>query len=132
MAEPTEGSEEAEAPRTREGAAAGRQEPSEVEFQRVGMMLASHLAWMEEAGENTNELALIIWYMKQVLGGVQCEKESDPDQIQARVEVMIGRLIDEGRIVVIRPAPDSMESCFRALGLPPSGAAGEGRRRRGG
>ena len=103
---------------------------NEEEFQRIGQMLVPHLAWQEEAGEETSELALNTWYMKQVFDGIQSEEEYDA--IQATVQMTIYRLIDEGRIVECRPTFDSAEPDCRTLGLPPGEAAGTGRRRRGG
>jgi len=94
------------------------------EYQRIGQMLAKHLAVQEEAGEEVKEEDLIAWYMEQVEETI--ETEAQLFEQQHLVQLIINRLIDKDRVIVVyRPAEDPLRPEGRVLVKHPNFPVGE-------
>lgn len=116
---PTEG-----APVTAPKPAQKRMKITYPEYQRIGQMLAKHLAVQEEAGEEVKEEELIAWYMEQVEETI--ETEAQLFENQHLVQLIINRLIDKDRVIVVyRPAEDPLRPEGRVLVKHPNFPVGE-------
>jgi len=74
------------------------------EYQRIGQMLAAHLARQENAGEEVKEEDLIAWYMEQVEEDIQTEAQLFEQQ--HLVQLIINRLIDKDRVIIVYKSSD--------------------------
>ena len=116
---PTEG-----APVTAPKPAQKRMKITYPEYQRIGQMLAKHLAVQEEAGEEVKEEELIAWYMEQVEETI--ETEAQLFENQHLVQLIINRLIDKDRVIVVyRPAEDPLRPEGRVLVKHPNFPVGQ-------
>eukprot|EP00420_Gonyaulax_spinifera_P039704 CAMPEP_0197877328 /NCGR_PEP_ID=MMETSP1439-20131203/6044_1 /TAXON_ID=66791 /ORGANISM="Gonyaulax spinifera, Strain CCMP409" /LENGTH=830 /DNA_ID=CAMNT_0043496667 /DNA_START=71 /DNA_END=2563 /DNA_ORIENTATION=+ len=94
------------------------------EYQRIGQLLAQHLARQEEAGEEVKEEDLIAWYMEQVEDEIQTEAQLFEQQ--HKVQLIINRLVDKDRVIVVyRPSEDPMRPEGRVLVKHPNFPVGE-------
>mmetsp|Transcript_74053 Transcript_74053/g.165708 ORF Transcript_74053/g.165708 Transcript_74053/m.165708 type:complete len:832 (-) Transcript_74053:139-2634(-) len=94
------------------------------EYQRIGHMLVQYLAQQEDAGEEVKEEDLIAWYMESVEDQIQTEAQLF-DQ-QRLVQLIINRLVDKDRVLVVARAsedPDKPEQ--RVLVKHPNFPVGE-------
>mmetsp|Transcript_136883 Transcript_136883/g.425250 ORF Transcript_136883/g.425250 Transcript_136883/m.425250 type:complete len:374 (+) Transcript_136883:2-1123(+) len=122
---------EAEQPAAAEDAAAAaarrRQRKMKIsfdEYQRIGQMLAKHLAQQEERGEEVTEEDLWAWYMESVEDQIQTEAQLHEHHYQ--VELIINRLIDRDRVIVVaRPSEDPLKPERRVLVKHPNFPVGE-------
>lgn len=104
------------------------------EYQRIGQLLAQHLAKQEAAGEVVQEQDLIAWYMELVEDTIRTETELF--ETQHKVQMIIARLIDKDRVIIVyQPSTDPMKPEQRVLIKHPNfpvgetiGAAASGRR----
>mmetsp|Transcript_61675 Transcript_61675/g.133596 ORF Transcript_61675/g.133596 Transcript_61675/m.133596 type:complete len:828 (-) Transcript_61675:199-2682(-) len=131
--EADEAPEEAAAPGTAEEPTTGevvqrrqrRMKITFAEYQRIGQMLAAHLADQEAKGEEVKEVDLIAWYMEQVEDDIQTEAQLFAQQ--HLVQLIVNRLIDKDRIVLVyRPSEDPMKPEGRVLVKHPNFKVGEG------
>jgi len=94
------------------------------EYQRIGQLLATHLARQEENNERTQEQDLIAWYMEQVEEDIQTEAELY--EAQHLVQLVITRLIDKDRVILVyQPSEDPMKPEQRVLVKHPNFPVGE-------
>merc|ERR1712039_738462 len=94
------------------------------EYQRIGQMLAKHLAQQEEAGVEVKEDDLIAWYMEQVEEDIQTEAQLFEQQ--HLVQLIISRLIDKDRVVLVyRQSDDPLKPEGRVLVKHPDYPVGE-------
>lgn len=94
------------------------------EYQRIGQMLATHLVRMEDASEEVKEEDLIAWYMEQVEEEIQTEAQLFEQQ--HLVQLIINRLIDKDRVIVVyRLSDDPMKPEGRVLMKHPNFPVGE-------
>jgi len=94
------------------------------EYQRIGQLLATHLARQEENNERVQEQDLIAWYMEQVEEEIQTEAELY--EAQHLVQLVITRLIDKDRVILVyRPSEDPMRPEQRVLLKHPNFPVGE-------
>eukprot|EP00418_Pyrodinium_bahamense_P099029 CAMPEP_0179046382 /NCGR_PEP_ID=MMETSP0796-20121207/18658_1 /TAXON_ID=73915 /ORGANISM="Pyrodinium bahamense, Strain pbaha01" /LENGTH=833 /DNA_ID=CAMNT_0020742805 /DNA_START=66 /DNA_END=2567 /DNA_ORIENTATION=- len=94
------------------------------EYQRIGQMLAKHLAEQEEAGEEVKEEDLIAWYMEQVEPDIRTEAQLFEQQ--HLVQAIINRLVDKDRVILVyRPSEDPAKPEGRVLVKHPNFPVGE-------
>jgi len=94
------------------------------EYQRIGQLLATHLARQEENNERVQEQDLIAWYMEQVEEDIQTESELY--EAQHLVQLVITRLIDKDRVILVyQPSEDPMKPEQRVLLKHPNFPVGE-------
>lgn len=74
------------------------------EYQRIGQMLTRHLAAQELAGEEVKESDLIAWYMEQMEEQIQTEAQLLEQQ--HLVQLVINRLIDKDRVILVYRASE--------------------------
>merc|ERR1712060_1042035 len=87
-----------------EGAEAAQRRPRRMkityaEYERIGKMLAMHLAQQEDAGREVREDDLIAWYMEQMEEEIQTAAQLF--EHQHLVQLIIGRLIDKDRVIIV-------------------------------
>merc|ERR1712050_534217 len=75
------------------------------EYQRIGHMLTKYLADKEEAHEEVKEEDLIAWYMETVEEDIQ--NEAQLVEQQHLVQVIIARMIDKDRVILVYRASDN-------------------------
>jgi len=75
------------------------------EYQRIGHMLTKYLYDKEQANEEVKEEDLIAWYMETVEEDIQNEAQL-VDQ-QQMVQLIINRLIDKDRVILVYRASDN-------------------------
>ena len=94
------------------------------EYQRIGQMLAAQLARSEDTGDEVTEEDLVAWYMEQV--EEQIETEAMLMEQQHLVQLIINRLIDKDRVIIVyRPSEDAMKPEQRVLVKHPNFPVGE-------
>lgn len=94
------------------------------EYQRIGQMLAQHLARQEEAGEVVQEQDLIAWYMESVEDNIRTEAELF--ETQHLVQMIITRLIDKDRVIIVyQQSSDPLKPEQRVLVKHPNFPVGE-------
>lgn len=94
------------------------------EYQRIGQLLAQHLAKQEAAGEVVQEQDLIAWYMELVEDTIRTETELF--ETQHKVQMIIARLIDKDRVIIVyQPSTDPMKPEQRVLIKHPNFPVGE-------
>merc|ERR1719473_891493 len=74
------------------------------EYQNIGQMLARHLKDCEDRSQQVKEEDLIGWYMEQVEEDIQTEAQLF--EKQHLVQLIISRLIDKDRVIVVARASD--------------------------
>lgn len=94
------------------------------EYQRIGQMLAKHLAEQEELGEEVKEEDLVAWYMETVEEQIQTEEQLYEQQHM--VSLIITRLVDKDRVIMVARHPeDPMRPEQRVLVKHPNFPVGE-------
>uniref|UniRef100_A0A7S4WED2 DNA replication licensing factor MCM6 n=1 Tax=Alexandrium monilatum TaxID=311494 RepID=A0A7S4WED2_9DINO len=94
------------------------------EYQRVGQMLAKYLAQQEQLGVEVTEEDLWAWYMESVEDQIQTEAQLAEHHYQ--VELIINRLIDKDRVIVVaRTSEDPTRPERRTLVKHPNFPIGE-------
>merc|ERR1711972_371390 len=94
------------------------------DYQRIGKMLAMHLAQQEDAGREVREDELIAFYMEKVENDIQTEAQLFEQQ--HLVQLIINRLIDKDRVIVVqRQSDDPMRPENRVLVKHPNFPVGE-------
>lgn len=94
------------------------------EYQRIGQLLATHLARQEENREVVQEQDLIAWYMEQVEEDIHTEAELF--EAQHLVQLIINRLIDKDRVILVyQPSEDPMKPEQRVLVKHPNFPVGD-------
>merc|ERR1711920_324201 len=94
------------------------------DYERIGKMLAMHLAQKEDAGQEVREDELIAFYMEQVEEDIQTEARLFEQQ--HLVQLIINRLIDKDRVIVVqRQSDDPMRPENRVLVKHPNFPVGE-------
>jgi len=97
---------------------------SYAEYQRIGQLLATHLARQEENNALVQEQDLIAWYMEQVEDDIQTEAELY--EAQHLVQLVITRLIEKDRVILVYQASeDPMKPEQRVLMKHPNFPVGE-------
>merc|ERR1712137_82411 len=74
------------------------------EYERIGMMLTRYLAQRDDLGDEVKEEELMTWYMEQIEETIQTEAQLY-DQ-QHLVQLIINRLIDKYRVLIVVRQPD--------------------------
>jgi len=74
------------------------------EYERIGMMLTRYLAQRDDLGDEVKEEELMTWYMEQIEETIQTEAQLY-DQ-QHLVQLIINRLIDKDRVLIVVRQPD--------------------------
>lgn len=114
------------------GAAAGggaqasvrRRKITYAEYQRIGHMLAKHLAEQQDAGIEVKEEDLTNWYLEQVEEEIQTEAQLFEQQ--NLVQLVINRLIQKDRVILVyRESEDVMKPELRVLVKHPNFRIGE-------
>jgi DNA replication licensing factor MCM6 len=94
------------------------------EYQRIGQMLAGHLAREAEAGQEVKEEDLTNWYMEQVEEEIQTEAQLYEQQ--TKVQHIINRMINKDRVIVVaRASDDPLRPEARVLTKHPNFHVGE-------
>merc|ERR1712232_129317 len=110
-----------------EGPAAKRARKMKIsyaEYQRIGQMLAAHLARQEQEGEEVKEEGLIAWYMEQV--EEQIETEAQLYEQTSLVQLVINRLIEKDRVIIVyRQSDDAQRPELRVLVKHPNFPVGD-------
>lgn len=97
---------------------------SYAEYQRIGQLLATHLARQEENNVLVQEQDLIAWYMEQVEEDIQTEAELY--EAQHLVQLVITRLIEKDRVILVYQASeDPLKPEQRVLMKHPNFPVGE-------
>jgi len=74
------------------------------EYERIGMMLTRYLAQRDDLGEEVKEEELMTWYMEQIEETIQTEAQLYEQQ--HLVQLIINRLIDKDRVIIVVRQPD--------------------------
>jgi len=94
------------------------------DYERIGKMLAKHLAQEEDAQRDVREDDLVAWYMEKMEEEITTEAQLF--EHQHLVQLIINRLIDKDRVIVVaRPSEDPLRPEGRVLVKHPNFPIGE-------
>jgi DNA replication licensing factor MCM6 len=94
------------------------------EYQRIGQMLARHLARQSEEGQEVKEEDLIAWYMEQEEDNINTEAQLFENQ--HKVQKIITRMIERDRVIVVyRQSEDPLRPEGRILIKHPNFPVGD-------
>lgn len=97
---------------------------SYLEYQRIGQLLAKHLAQQEEQGNEVKEEDLVSWYMEQIEEDIQTEAQLFEESHLIRL--IISRMIEKDRVIIeYRPSHDPLRPEARVLVKHPNYMVGQ-------